>query len=239
VPTVILVRHGRTTANADGVLAGRSPGVALDEHGQAQAKQLAERLAVLPYTQIVTSPLQRCVETAEAIAAARPGTVVAAEERLTECGYGDWTGRSLKELAKERLWRVVQTHPSAAAFPGPGGEAMRDVQARAVAAVRDWDAQVAAEHGPEALWVACTHGDVIKAIVADALGLHLDLFQRIAVDPAGVSVIAYAELRPFLFRLNDTGSLQALAPRTRRGRRRGRKGWRGNDAPVGGGADSS
>lgn len=226
MPTVILVRHGRTTANADGTLAGRSPGVALDEHGQAQAKQLAERLAVLPYAQIVTSPLQRCVETAEALAAARPGTPVTEDERLTECGYGEWTGRTLRELAKERLWRVVQAHPAAAAFPGEGGEALRDVQARAVAAVREWDARVAAEQGPKALWVACTHGDVIKAIVADALGLHLDFFQRLTVDPAGVSVITYTEMRPFLVRLNDTGSLDGLVPARRRGRRRGR----GSDA---------
>jgi probable phosphomutase (TIGR03848 family) len=239
VATVILVRHGRTTANADGVLAGRTPGVALDEHGRTQAKQVAERLAALPYSQIVSSPLQRCLETAEVIAAARPGAAVFQEERLTECGYGDWTGRSLKELTRQRLWRVVQAHPSAAVFPGPGGEAMRDIQARAVAAVRDWNARVVAEHGESALWVACTHGDVIKAIVADALGLHLDLFQRLAVDPAGVSLITYTELRPFLLRLNDTGSLEALAPRRRlRGRRRPERS-RSSDAAVGGGAGNS
>src|SRR4030095_3338104 len=112
---------------------------------------------------------------------------------------------------------------------------MRDMQARAVAAVRDWDARIAQEVGPEALWVACSHGDVIKAVVADALGLHLDLFQRIAADPAGVSVISYTELRPFVLRLNDTGSLDGLVPKRRGGRRR----RPGRSAPRGGAAGAS
>lgn len=232
---MILVRHGRTSINANGVLAGRTPGIGLDDLGRTQAKQLGERLAALPYSRVVTSPLQRCLETAEALVAARPGAVIVPDDRLIECGYGDWTGRPLKELAKERLWRVVQVHPSAAAFPGEGGEAMRDMQARAVAAVRDWDARIAQEDGPEALWVACSHGDVIKAVVADALGLHLDLFQRIVADPAAASVISYTELRPFVLRLNDTGSLDGLVPKRRRGRRRGPVGT----APVGGGAGAS
>ena len=232
---MILVRHGRTSINASGVLAGRTPGIGLDDLGRTQAKQLGERLAALPYSRVVTSPLQRCMETAEALVAARPGAVIVPDDRLIECGYGDWTGRSLKELAKERLWRVVQVHPSAATFPGEGGEAMRDMQARAVAAVRDWDARIAQEDGPEALWVACSHGDVIKAVVADALGLHLDLFQRIVAEPAGVSVISYTELRPFVLRLNDTGSLDGLVPKRRRGRRRRLV----STAPVGGGAGAS
>jgi len=175
------------------------------------------------------------METAEAVAAARPGAVIVQDERLIECGYGDWTGRPLKEVAKERLWRVVQVHPSAVTFPGEDGEAMRDMQARAVAAVRDWDARTAREEGPDALWVACSHGDVIKAVVADALGLHLDLFQRIVVEPVGVSVITYTELRPFVLRLNDTGSLEGLVPKRRRGRGRRRVG----DAAVGGDAGAS
>src|SRR5262245_6427520 len=178
----------------------------LDDLGRAQATQLGERLAPLPYPRIVPSPLQRWMETAEALLAARPDALIVPDGRLIECGYGDWTGRPLKELAKERLWRVVQVHPSAATFPGEGGEAMRDMQARAVAAVRDWDASVAQEDGPDALWVACSHGDVIKAIVADALGLHLDLLQPIVADPVGVSPITYTGLRPFLLRFTDTGS---------------------------------
>jgi broad specificity phosphatase PhoE len=99
----------------------------------------------------------------------------------------------------------VQMHPSAAVFPGDAGESMRDMQHRAVAAIRDWNARVAAEHGENAVYLACSHGDVIKALVADALGLHLDLFQRITVDPCSVTAIRYTALRPFLLRLNDTG----------------------------------
>ena len=110
------------------------------------------------------------------------------------------------------------------------------MSARAVAAVRDWDARVTATHGPEALWLACSHGDVIKAIVADALGLHLDQFQRIAVDPAAFAVIRFTPLRPFLLRLNDTGGgLGALVPPKRRRRRRG-SATADSDAAVGGGA---
>jgi probable phosphomutase (TIGR03848 family) len=232
---MILVRHGRTAINADGGLAGRTPGIGLDDLGRTQAKQLGERLAALPFSRVVSSPLQRCMETAEALGAARPDAVIVPDDRLIECGYGDWTGRPLKELARERLWRVVQVHPSAATFPGEGGEAMQDMQARAVAAVRDWDARIAQEDGPDALWVACSHGDVIKAVVADALGLHLDLFQRIIVEPVGVSVITYTELRPFVLRLNDTGSLEGLVPKRRRARTRRRVG----DATVGGGAGAS
>lgn len=226
--TVLLLRHGRTTANADGGLAGRRP-VELDDTGQAQARAVGERLAKLPLATVVTSPLGRCRATVEL---ALPSASPAVEERLVECGYGEWEGQPLKKLAKDPLWAVVQGHPSAVTFPG--GEAMAAMAGRAVAAVRDWDARVAAAHGPESVWLACTHGDVIKAIVADALGLHLDLFQRITVDPGSLTVIRYAPLRPFLLRLNDTGGdLTALRPPARR---RGRSRRPSSDAPVGGGA---
>jgi probable phosphomutase (TIGR03848 family) len=211
VATLILLRHGRTTSNAGGTLA------------------VGQRLAAagLPLAAVVTSPLLRCRQTVEL---ALPGAVPEVDERLTECGYGDWEGQPLKTLAKQPLWQVVQAHPSAARFPS--GESMAAMSVRAVAAVREWDARLAAEHGPEAVWLACSHGDVIKAIVADALGLHLDLFQRIAVDPASVTVIRYTPLRPFLLRANDTGGdLSGLRPPKRRSRRRP-----ASDAVVGGGA---
>nr|MBA2773408.1 MSMEG_4193 family putative phosphomutase [Nocardioidaceae bacterium] len=153
------------------------------------------------------------------------------EERLTECGYGDWTGRELKHLAKEPLWKVVQGHPSAAAFPG--GESLREMQARALDAVRDWDRRVTEEHGTDAVWVAVSHGDVIKSILADALGTHLDNFQRIVVDPASISAITYTELRPFVVRYNEHGDVSGLVPPKRKRRRRA-----SSDAAVGGGAGS-
>jgi probable phosphomutase (TIGR03848 family) len=156
------------------------------------------------------------------------------DERLGEVRYGSWTGRELKDLRKEPLWRVVQGHPSAATFPD--GEGLAEMAARAVEAVRDWNARL----GPDATYAVVSHGDVIKALVADALGLHLDGFQRIVVDPCSLSVVRYTELRPFVVRVNDTGGgMDALLPpppaRRRRGGRAPASGP-GSDAPVGGGA---
>ena len=141
------------------------------------------------------------------------------DDRLGEVRYGDWTGGELKKLAKDPLWKVVQSHPSAMTFPGEGGESMRDMQARAVDAVRDWNARL----GDDAVYVVVSHGDVIKAVLADALGMHLDQFQRLVVDPSSVSVVTYTALRPFVVRANDMGSdLGFLVPRkgARRSRRR-------------------
>ncbi|GLW68403.1 phosphatase [Kitasatospora phosalacinea] len=212
MPTLLLVRHGRSTANSAGILAGWTPGVDLDDTGRAQAAALPGRLAGLPIARLVSSPLERCRQTLEPLAAARPDLAAPAlDERLGECHYGDWTGRPLAELAGEPLWRTVQDHASAAAFPG--GESLRALSHRTVDAVREWNDKVAVDHGPDALWVATTHGDVIKAIVADALGLHLDHFQRISVEPCSVTAIRYTPHRPYLLRLGDTGSLAALAPR--------------------------
>ncbi len=229
--TVILLRHGRTTANTGGVLAGWTPGVELDETGQAQVQAVAQRLAPVPLAAVVTSPLERCRQTAAAVTAGRD-LAVRDDDRLGEARYGDWTGRSLKELAKDPLWKVVQQHPSAAVFPGPEGEGLAHTQARAVAAVRSWNAAL----GPDAVWLACSHGDVIKAVLADALGLHLDQFQRIVVDPASVSVVSYTDTRPFVLRTNDTGGdVSGLIP-PRRSRRRRKA---SSDAAVGGGAGAA
>ena len=226
--TVILLRHGRTTANTGGVLAGWTPGVQLDEQGAGQVQAVGERLAKVPLAAVVSSPLERCRQTAAAVVAGRD-VEVQADDRLGEARYGDWTGRPIKELAKEPLWKVVQQHPSAAVFPGPEGEGLAQTQARAVAAVRAWNATL----GPDAVWLACSHGDVIKAILADALGLHLDQFQRIVVDPASISVVTYTETRPFVARINDTGGdVSALIPPPRRKRRSKAS----SDAVVGGGA---
>jgi probable phosphomutase (TIGR03848 family) len=219
--TVVLVRHGLTHMTGP-VLAGWTPGVHLDERGRAQAAALAERLAGVPFAAIVSSPLDRCLDTAGAVAGDRE---VQVDERLGECRYGDWTGKPLAQLARDPLWKVVQQHPSAVTFPG--GEPLRETQQRAVAAVRDWNERL----GDQATWLACSHGDVIKAVVADALGLHLDLFQRIQVDPCSVTVIRYTPTRPFVVRLNDTGSLADLVPVKKKGRRKA-----SSDAVVGGGA---
>lgn len=200
--TVILLRHGRSTSNTAHVLAGRSEGVDLDDKGRQQAAELVDRIGELPIRAVVCSPLLRCRRTIEPLADAL-GIEPILDDRFSEVDYGEWTGRKLADLVKEPLWGVVQAHPSAAVFPG--GEGLAQVQARAVAAVRDHDTRVAEQHGGDALWLACTHGDVIKAVVADALGLHLDGFQRVSADPASMSVIHYARLRPFVLHVNHTG----------------------------------
>jgi probable phosphomutase (TIGR03848 family) len=226
VTLVLLVRHGLTGATGS-VLAGRTPGIPLDDRGREQAAGLAARLASVPLDAIVTSPVQRCRETADAIAAARNGhpAAVTEDEQLAEVRYGDWTGKPLRRLARDPLWRVVQAHPSAVRFPGPDGEAMADVQHRAVRAVRAWNSRL----GPDAVYLICSHGDVIKSVIADCLGMHLDLFQRISVDPCSVSAIRYTPLRPFLLRMNDTGgSVTGLIRPARAGR--------DSAAVVGGGA---
>jgi probable phosphomutase (TIGR03848 family) len=222
--TVLLVRHGLTDANTGGTLAGWTPGVHLAAKGREQVTALAGRLAAVPLTAIVSSPLERCQETAEALLEGRKRLAIETDERLGECRYGDWQGQP---LAKDPLWKVVQAHPSAVTFPG--GEALRDTQARAVAAVRAHNERL----GADATWVAVSHGDVIKAVLADALGVHLDEFQRIVVDPASVSVVTYTEMRPFVVRMNDIGGdLAGLVPKRTTRRKRS------SDAAVGGGSGS-
>lgn len=223
MPVVILVRHGRTAANAQGVLAGWTPGVHLDEVGSGQAEQVADRLSALSLKAIVSSPLERTQETSDAIAARqRRAPMRETDSRFGECDYGQWTGQPLKELARLPLWRTVQEQPSAVTFPE--GESLLAMQARAVSAIHDWNARL----GQAAIYVVVSHGDVIKAIVADALGTHLDLFQRIVIDPASVSVVRYGRRSPQVVHVNDRGSdLSALAKAARRRRA---------DAPVGGGS---
>lgn len=242
---VLLVRHG-LTAGTGSVLTGRTPGIGLDDRGRDQAAALAARLAGVALDAIVSSPLQRCRETAGAIAAARDGHPVAVTEdaRFAEVAYGDWTGKPIKRLAKEPLWRVVQAHPSAVRFPGQDGESLPGVQERAVAAIRDWNTRL----GPKAAYLVCSHGDVIKSILADSLGMHLDMFQRIQVDPCSVSVIRYTPLRPFVIRMNDTGAgvpapaaaagagSAAGCPGTANGQTAGHSGLSEGDAVIGGGA---
>jgi probable phosphomutase (TIGR03848 family) len=244
VTTVLLVRHGLTALTGK-LLLGWTPGVGLDERGRAQAKALAARLSRVPLDAIISSPLERCAQTAGEIAATRPDGAPALEvtpdDRVGECRYGDWTGQEMTTLVKDPLWKVVQAHPSAVTFPGPEGEALRDTQARSVAAVRDWNARL----GPDATWLLCSHGDVIRTILADALGLHLDLYHRLNVDPCSLTVIRYSELRPFVLRVNDLGgAVDDLLPRPKESAAEadaqtgadGEAGGDASDSVVGGGA---
>ena len=136
--TVLLIRHGRTSANTAGLLAGRASGIGLDATGAQQAADLGARLAGVHAAGIVTSPLRRCRQTAQALITGQSnGCVYAVERGLVECGYGEWTGRSLRELSKDKLWSAMQQQPSAVRFPG--GESMSEMSTRAIAAVRAWN----------------------------------------------------------------------------------------------------
>lgn len=212
--TVLLVRHGRTTANASGVLAGRTPGVELDETGRQQVGAAGARVSGLRLAAVVSSPLERCRQTAMALLAQQPAdgaSEVEVEDGLSECDYGQWQGRTLAELATEPLWSLVQNQPTAASFPG--GESMAAMQARAVAAVRRHDARIGEAAGTHAVWAAVSHGDIIKAVLADALGMHLDSFQRIDVHPASISIVHYGGPRPYVLGLNTlAGEVAWLGP---------------------------
>jgi probable phosphoglycerate mutase len=232
VTTVLLVRHG-LTATTGQVLTGWTPGVGLDDRGRAQARALGARIAPVALDAVVTSPLDRCRQTvAELIAVGNghPGQAApVVDDRVGECRYGDWTGKPLAELAKDPLWPVVQAHPSAVRFPGAEGESMLDMQHRAVSAIREWNERL----GKDATYLVCSHGDVIKAIVDDSLGLHLDQCQRIIADPCSLTVINYTPMRPFLLRLNDTGGGVAdLLPSAKQPSA-------SSDAVIGGGAGTS
>jgi 2,3-bisphosphoglycerate-dependent phosphoglycerate mutase len=234
VTTVLLIRHGRTAANTAGILVGRTSGVELDDVGVKQASDAAARLGAVPLRAIVTSPLRRCRQTAQALQAGRAESCpILVEKGLVECGYGEWTGRSLRDLSKDKLWHSVQQQPSAVRFPG--GESMTEMSSRAVGAIRSWDRRMAADHGEDVIWAAVSHGDVIKAILADALGMHLDSFQRLMVDPASISVVRYTPVRPYVVTVNSAGGDLSGLRQERPKKPRGRRTKDQHDAPVGGG----
>ena len=208
---LLLLRHA-VTEQTGARLSGWMPGLHLSEAGLEQAGGLAERLGPVPIDAVYASPLERCQETAAIVADAK-GLKVGTVEEVGEVRYGDWTGRELKALAKEPLWKVVQATPSAARFPG--GESIFEMQARAVLAI-----ERLREGHPGQTVAVCSHADVIKALACHYLGMHLDLVQRVVVSPASVTAIAFGPV-PYLVRLNDVGGNGDLAPpkRTRRRRR--------------------
>ena len=208
---LLLLRHA-VTEHTGARLSGWLPGLHLSEGGRQQAGRLAERLAPVPLDAVYASPLERCQETAAVLADARDLKLETLEE-LGEVRYGDWTGRELKELARQPLWKVVQATPSAARFPD--GESIFEMQARAVLAI-----ERLREAHPRQTVAVCSHADVIKAVTCHYLGMHLDLFQRVAViGPASVTAFAFGPA-PSLVRLNDTGGNGDLAPAKRARRRR-------------------
>lgn len=205
MPVLALVRHA-TTAATGHRLGGWTPGVHLDEAGRTQAAATAARLAHHPVAAVYSSPLERTMDTAEIIAATL-GTTVEVRPGLGETDYGDWTNRSLEELRAEDLWKVVQATPSRVTFPG--GESLRGSQARMVDALE----AIAAAHDDDALVVAVSHADPIKAALAHFLGMPLDCFQRLAVEPASVSVVALGAGRaPAVLAVNVSDALPLPAP---------------------------
>ena len=205
MPTVLLVRHGHSTSNGDGVLAGRLSGIHLTDRGREQVLRLASRFAGASVVRVVSSPLERCIETATPLAEA-VGLQVVPDDDLQECAYGDWTGRKLADLAKEPLWATVQDDPASARFPDSdryAAESLAEMAERVVGAVRRHDEQVREAHGEAALWVAVTHGDLVKAVLAEATGSGLARFQRYTADPASVSVVRYGGRHTFLLAAND------------------------------------
>jgi probable phosphomutase (TIGR03848 family) len=200
---VVLVRHG-VTAQTGPLLSGRLPGIALSEKGVEQAEQAGARLAGLKITTVYASPIERTTQTAQCIAA-RLGLPVVALDGVIEADYGEWTGGKIADLAKTDEWKVVQVAPSRARFPG--GESIREMQARTVAAL---DAVVAAH--PHETVVVVSHADPIKSAIAHYAGMHLDLFQRVHVSPASVTVLEFHTHGVLLVKCNDTGSLDELLP---------------------------
>lgn len=200
---VLLIRHGRAEYKP-GHLYGWTPGVHLSSEGREEAKRLAERLSDLKLKAIYSSPLERCLETAETVAEGRRLTVETVEE-FGEVRYGKWQGKSFRSLVKTPLWRTVQLVPSQATFPG--GESLLELQRRGVEAVE----AIRAKH-KSGVVAAVSHADMIKAITAHYLGLHLDLFQRINVDTASVTALSFFGAFPRLLRIGDTGSYEGLQP---------------------------
>jgi probable phosphomutase (TIGR03848 family) len=208
---LVLVRHAVTDQTGKR-LYGRRPGIHLSARGRDQSEEVARRLAGQPIAAVYSSPLERCMETAEVIAGVL-GLAVHDEPGVIEADTGAWTGRTFAQITRTRLWRRMLAVPSATRLPG--GESAADVQARTVRAL-----DAVAERYPEDAVVVVSHGDPIRLALAQYAGIHLDLFQRLEVAPASVSVVGTGEHGPRLLRLNDTGPLDLAGPRGGRMRRR-------------------
>jgi probable phosphoglycerate mutase len=204
VTLVLFIRHG-TNDWVHGRLAGWTPGVHLNEEGRKQAEALSQRLGDLPIAAIYSSPLERTVETAQAIATPR-ALHLRLVENLGEVRYGEWQGAELKELYKHELWPGVQHYPSGTRFPN--GETLGEVQARAVATIDTLRAQ-----HPKEIIALVSHADLIRLVVAYYIGMHIDLFQRLVINPCSVTAISFERMGPRMLAYNDTGSLEHLRPR--------------------------
>jgi probable phosphomutase (TIGR03848 family) len=196
----LLIRHAVNDFVKTGKLAGWTPEVHLNDEGNAQAAALGLRLAGAKIDAIYSSPLERTVETAQAVIQHHPNLQLNLLDTIGEVRYGEWQGQELGKLAQKKLWRIVQANPSRARFPN--GEAMRDAQMRAVNAI-----ETLSEKHPHATVAVVSHSDIIKMIVTHYLGLHLDLFQRIEISPASLTIIGLGFGRPNIVQVNETSYL--------------------------------
>ena len=199
---LVLIRHAHSEANAKGVLSGRISGVHLSATGITQSQALISRLGAISVSELRISPLERCAETInpwwESIGKKKnPSVEIVKDENLIEVDYGKWSGRKLAILSSHKLWKTVQNNPSAMYFPS--GEGLAQMQERAMRAVHSCNGSK--KRGAAVL---VSHGDVIKSIVASCLGMHLDDFQRIVIDPASVTIIDFSSSKPRLILMNDT-----------------------------------
>ena len=200
---LVLVRHA-VTAHTGPLLSGRMPGIDLSEKGVGQAEATAQRLAKLPVVAVYASPIERTTQTAERIAS-HHNLDVRPLPGVIEADYGDWTGGKIADLAKTEDWKVVQVAPTRARFPN--GESIREMQSRMVGALDD----VVAQHAHETI-VVVSHADPIKSAIAHYTGMHLDLFQRVHVSPASVTVFDFHTYGVMMVKCNDTGGLDDLLP---------------------------
>ena len=203
VTLLLLVRHALTDT-AGKRLTGWAEGVPLNERGRHQAERLAERLEPLRIGAIYSSSLERCVETATPLAQAK-GLEVRSVPSLRDVHYGDWTGRSIAPLRRTKLWSKLVTSPGDARFPG--GEALRETQARIVGELEE----IVQRH-PRSAVAVFSHADPIKLALAHYVGMHIDLFNRIVVHPASVSAVLAGDGMPRVLKMNDTGDLSDLLP---------------------------
>lgn len=200
---ILLVRHAVNDFVKTGKLAGWTPGVHLNDEGKAQAEALGKRLADAPIKHLYASPLERTMETAEAIQQHHPHLQIQQNAEIGEVRYGDWEGMEISKLSGRKMWHMVQHYPSRASFPN--GETMRGVQDRAVNAI---EALVAAH--PRDLVVVVSHADLIKMVLAHYLGMHLDEFQRIVISPASISSLMLGYGRPYVGTMNDVAHITQM-----------------------------
>jgi probable phosphoglycerate mutase len=200
---ILLIRHAVNDFVKTGKLAGWTPEVHLNDEGKAQAEALGKRLADVPIEHLYSSPLERTMQTAQAIQAHHPALEIIQNAQIGEVRYGAWQGKAIDALTRRKMWHVIQEYPSRAYFPE--GETMRGVQTRAVDEIE----RLAALH-PRALVVVVSHADVIKMILAHYLGTHLDNFQRIMVSPASISLLYLAYARPYVASVNDVAHITQM-----------------------------